>query len=310
LKGLFADRSASAPFNITSINSINVSRILAQITYYFASYFALIRSDRFNPSSDLIKFAVPTGNFGDVLAGFFAKRMGLPISELIIATNENDILYRFWQTGAYEKFPDSGTKDHNAAAVVKETMSPAMDIIVSSNFERLLWFLAYDVEPSEDKRRVACQKVKEWQTALKSEGRFSVEQKVLEAARNEFSSTRVSDAETLATIQDVYQWANVGSSGSKPYVLDPHSAISVTAAVRSAEAAPKFHCVALSTAHPAKFSYAVELALQKEEGFQFKDILPPQLSGLDGLPRRVIHVRRSDGLDGIRKVIMEEVGKE
>src|SRR6266536_2473788 len=103
LKGLFADPSINAAHKITSINSINVSRILAQITYYFASYFSLIRSGVFNPSTDEISFVVPTGNSGNVLAGFFAKRMGLPISKLVIATNENDILHRFLQTGSYEK---------------------------------------------------------------------------------------------------------------------------------------------------------------------------------------------------------------
>ena len=122
-----------APFNITSINSINVSRILAQITFYFASYFSLIRSGKFNPSTDLIRFAVPTGNFGDILAGFFAKRMGLPISQLIIGTNENDILHRFWQTGVYDKLPSSETSDPSIpAGTVKATLSPAMDINISS----------------------------------------------------------------------------------------------------------------------------------------------------------------------------------
>jgi threonine synthase len=306
-----------SPFNITSINSINISRILAQITFYFASYFSLIGSGKFNPSSDLIRFAVPTGNFGDILAGFFAKRMGLPISQLIIATNENDILHRFWQTGAYEKLPSSETTDSDTpSGAVKETMSPAMDIIISSNFERLLWFLAYDVysgsvDGFQNKLQVACSMVKGWQEALKSTGKFSVEQKVLDAARAEFSSQRISDAETLATIHDVYRWTGVVTPlHSNPYVLDPHSAVGVTAAIRSAETAPKFHYVALSTAHPAKFSHAVELALSGEQGFQFSDILPPQLSGLDHLPRRIIHVRRSDGLDSVRKIVMEEVEKE
>lgn len=304
-----------APFNVTSINSINVSRILGQITFYFASYFSLVRSGKFNPSSDQLKFSVPTGNFGDIMAGFFAKRMGLPISQLIIATNENDILHRFWQTGTYEKLLSSkSTGSDTAAGAVKETMSPAMDILISSNFERLLWFLAYDVYSSgvdgvENKLQVACSMVQQWQAALKSDSRFSVEQKMLNAARAEFSSQRVSDAETLATIHDVYQWTGVALPDSKHYVLDPHSAVGVTAAIRSVEEAPQFHHVALSTAHPAKFSHAVERALSEEQEFLFNDILPPQLSVLERLPRRVIHVKRSDGLDGVRKIIMEEAGK-
>jgi threonine synthase len=156
-----------APFNITSINSINISRILAQITFYFALYFSLIRSGKFKPSSDLIRFAVPTGNFRDILARFFAKRIGLPISQLIIAINENDILHRFWQTGTYEKFLSFETMDFNApAGTIKETMSPAMDILISSNFKRLLWFPAYDVyscnvDGFQNKWRVASLMVKE-----------------------------------------------------------------------------------------------------------------------------------------------------
>jgi threonine synthase len=109
---------------------------LAQITYYFASYFSLIRSGTFNPLTDHIRFVVPCGNFGDILAGFFAKRMGLPISKLIIATNENDILHRFWQTGAYEKqgVHSASAEGFNAHSKgVKETLSPAMDILISSS---------------------------------------------------------------------------------------------------------------------------------------------------------------------------------
>ena len=318
LKDLFADPSLNAAYNITSVNSINVSRILAQISYYFASYFSLIRSGTFDPSTDQLSVAVPTGNFGSILAGFFAKRMGLPILRLIISTNENDILHRFLQTGTYEKpillnTSAKGKIDH--AGGVKETLSPAMDILISSNFERLLWFIAYDVysprmDDTGNRRDIASLKVKEWQTALKSKGGFSVEQEVLDAVRAEFSSERVSDVETLATIRDVYQWPYADNSGSNHVVLDPHSAIAVAAALRSAEAAPGIHYVALSTAHPAKFSRAVEMALAEEKAFQFNDILPPQLSRLDRLPRRAIRVHRSEGLDRIRKIIMDEVEKE
>lgn len=244
--------------------------------------------------------------------------MGLPISKLIIATNENDILHRFWQTGAYEK---QGV--HNASAegfnahskAVKATLSPAMDILISSNFERLLWFIAYDVYTSsvdgiQERRQIAALKVKEWQTSLKKKGGFCVEQKVLAAAKADFASERVSDAETLATIRDVYRWPSTGSPGLKGYVLDPHSAVSMTAALRSAKAVPGIHNLALSTAHPAKFSHAVEMALAEEKDFQFNDILPSQFVGLESLPRRVIHVQRSSGLDSVRKIIMDKVEKE
>ena len=284
--------------------------------YYYAAYFSLIRSGMFNPSTDQIRFAVPTGNFGDVLAGFFAKRMGLPISKLIIATNENDILYRFWQTGSYEKPTVRNTENEKTlGSGVKETLSPAMDILVSSNFERLLWFLAYDVFCSnvnglQNKRDGAGVKVKEWQASLKTAGGFCVEPEVLDAARVDFSSERVSDKETLATIRDVYRWSNSGELDLNNVVLDPHSAISVTAALRSSRTAPDAHCVALATAHPAKFSQAVETALAKEESFQFSRILPQEFLGLESLPRRSIRVQKSDGLDGIRNIIVETVQRQ
>jgi threonine synthase len=305
LKNLFADESINAAYKITTINSVNVARVLAQITYYFASYFQLIRMGLLKPN-DQTSFVVPSGNFGNALAGFFAKRMGVPMQKIVIATNENDILYRFCNTGAYEK------EENAHAGGVKQTLSPAMDILISSNFERLLWFMAHDVsgsgtEDGQKKRELASLKVKEWQAALKAKGGFSVEQQVLDAVRAEFVSERVTDAETLVTIRDVYRWAG---PGTKPYVLDPHSAVSTTAALRRAETAPQVHYMALLTAHPAKFSDAVEKALESEKGFRFDDILPPQFVGLDLLPRRLIHVTKEGGLDGVRKIIMDEVEKE
>ncbi|RDL33842.1 Tryptophan synthase beta subunit-like PLP-dependent enzyme [Venustampulla echinocandica] len=322
VKALFADPLTNTTMKLAAVNSINWARILAQITYYFASYFSLIRSGILNPSTSDIRFVVPTGNFGDVLAGYFAKRMGLPMSKLIIATNENDILHRFWKTGAYEKsavhgaaaeggLVEDGVEAHTEG--VKETLSPAMDILVSSNFERLLWFIAYDVYGSdtmavEDKTQAAGLKVKEWQASLNTKGGFSVEKRVLDAAKADFASERVSDAETAATIRDVYRWPS--TPGSKGYILDPHSAISVTAALRSAKETPGVDNVALSTAHPAKFSHAVEMALEKEEGFQFKDVLPLEFVGLEDLPKRLTHVQKSSGLDGIRKIIVDKVEKE
>ena len=154
MKSLFADREFNATHRLGAVNSINWARILAQTVYYFLSYFHLRRQV---PADDVeIQYVVPTGNFGDVLAGFYAKRMGLPVGRLGIATNENDILARFWRSGAYEKVdsspaasgastpaptaPAAGASDGKQTAVggVKETLSPAMDILVSSNFERLL----------------------------------------------------------------------------------------------------------------------------------------------------------------------------
>ncbi|KAL9023776.1 MAG: hypothetical protein Q9180_008113, partial [Flavoplaca navasiana] len=314
VKDLFNDPEINSSQRLAAVNSINFARILAQITYYFASYFSLVRSGTYDPSANQIRFVVPTGNFGDILAGYFAKRMGLPVSKLVIACNENDILHRFLQTGRYEKQPV-----HGAAAAgglvedgvkaspegVKETLSPSMDILVSSNFERLLWFVAHDVYGShtndpQEKKEIAGEKVKEWQSKLKTDGGFKVERQVLDAVCADFAAERVSDAETIATIRDVYR---------RPggYILDPHSAIAVTAALRCPESP---HQVALATAHPAKFAKAVEMALAEEKGFHFKDVLPEQFVGMEEKSRRLRFVMRSEGLKGLRKLIVDEVDKE
>jgi len=314
----------NAKHRLAAVNSINWARILAQITYYFYSYFTLLRA---NPSitTQGVRFVVPTGNFGDILAGYFAKRMGLPIEKLVIATNENDILHRFWQTGKYEKKPAAPTQHQNGKYVhdlpaedkhvdgVKETLSPAMDILVSSNFERLLWFLSYEVHGEghsvQERRKIAGQHVKVWLNELKSSGGFAVDEKIIGAARNAFESERVSDEQTVATIKEVYGWPET-SSQSGHYILDPHSAIGVTAALRSHERAKTSLHVSLSTAHPAKFSHAVELALSNEKGFNFKSVLPEQFVGLVELPQRVTDVKKSDGLDGLRALIIREVDQE
>lgn len=148
-----------------------------------------------------IQYVVPTGNFGDVLAGYYAKRMGLPMDKLVIATNSNDILARFWKTGRYERVeldtevagtPTNSTSDgRQPAVIVKETFSPAMDILVSSNFERLLWYLAY--EAGEGTMDVACDVVDGWMRKVKSNGRIEVPRRVLEFARRDFIAERVSD---------------------------------------------------------------------------------------------------------------------
>ncbi|KAF2435259.1 tryptophan synthase beta subunit-like PLP-dependent enzyme [Tothia fuscella] len=320
VKALFADPEMNKTHKLAAVNSINWARILAQITYYFASYFSLIKSPNLSPDT-AIRFVVPTGNFGDILAGYFAKRMGLPIEKLVIATNENDILHRFWRTGHYEKnevhgkeaeggFKDDGVKAH--AEGVKETLSPAMDILVSSNFERLLWFLAYQVygEGSADERRKkAGNKVKAWLYELRRKDGFGVDRWVLDVAQRDFESERVSDEQTVKTIKDVYNWTS--SPTHKSYVLDPHSAIGIAATLRSVERTPSgTHHVSLSTAHPAKFSKAVDLALKEEKEFNFKNVLPKEFVGLEGLPRRVINVSKSDGLEGVRKIVIAEVEKE
>ncbi|XP_014557722.1 hypothetical protein COCVIDRAFT_96481 [Bipolaris victoriae FI3] len=320
VKALFADPEINKTHRLAAVNSINWARILAQITYYFYAYFDLIKKPSFLPAST-VRFVVPTGNFGDILAGFFAKRMGLPAEKLVIATNENDILHRFWETGKYEKhpvhgkeaeggIPADGAKAHEGG--VKETLSPAMDILVSSNFERLLWFLSYDVystnsDAVSQRRSQAGDHVRNWLNELKSQDGFAVDKQILEAAKADFSSYRVSDEETIETIKYVFN-----AESSKNYVLDPHSAIGIAATLRSVQVSkpPSTHHIALATAHPAKFANAVELALpDQKEYFQAK-VLPDEFKGLEDKPRRVSHVKKAEGWQGVRKVVIAEVEAE
>ena len=179
------------------MNSINWARILAQTVYYFLSYFHF-RAQLPSDDDVQIQYVVPTGNFGDVLAGYYAKKMGLPIGKLAVATNSNDILARFWKTGKYEKL-DSTTVDGKQAtdaSGVKETLSPAMDILVSSNFERLLWYLAFENalgSTKEDKMKVTCTTLDGWMGQMKSNGRVEVPVSVLQTARKDFVAERISD---------------------------------------------------------------------------------------------------------------------
>lgn len=193
------------------MNSINWARILAQTVYYFLSYFHF-RAQL--PSDDVeVQYVVPTGNFGDILAGYYAKKMGLPIGKLAVATNANDILARFWKTGKYEKVDStvdvvgvnaataqmegsSDGKQATDASGVKETLSPAMDILVSSNFERLLWYLAFENalgSTKEDKMKAACTTLDMWMGQMKKDGRVEVPVSVLQIARKDFVSERISD---------------------------------------------------------------------------------------------------------------------
>ena len=197
VKALFGDREFNKKHRLGAVNSINWARILAQTVYYFLSYF---RVQAISPGAR-IQYVVPTGNFGDVLAGYYAKRMGLPMDKLVIATNSNDILARFWETGRYERVeleagthasPANDASDGKQPFVaVKETLSPAMDILVSSNFERLLWYLAHEVEGGSID--TACAVVDGWMKSVKSNGRVEVPRKVLELAKRDFAAERVSD---------------------------------------------------------------------------------------------------------------------
>ena len=199
MKALFADQPFNEKYHLGAVNSINWARILAQTVYYFLAYFH-VRKQIPHPESSQIQFVVPTGNFGDVLAGYYAKRMGLPMGKLVVSTNSNDILARFWRSGRYELIdssPEGGLGDGKPAdGGVQATLSPAMDILVSSNFERLLWYLVYDsssVAPDSARRASAGATIDGWMKSVKTNGRVEVPVEVLELARRDFLAERVSD---------------------------------------------------------------------------------------------------------------------
>jgi threonine synthase len=216
VKALFADQPFNEKHHLGAVNSINWARILAQTVYYFLAYFQ-VRRQIPQPEGSEIQFVVPTGNFGDVLAGYYAKRMGLPMSKLVVATNSNDILARFWRSGRYEQVdstpeaPSKGALDGKSAdGGVQATLSPAMDILVSSNFERLLWYLVYGTSsaaPESVRRDSAGATIDGWMKSVKSNGRVEVPVEVLELARRDFLAERVSDDQVgPACVSDQMTW--------------------------------------------------------------------------------------------------------
>jgi len=227
VKASFADKAFRDRVKLGAVNSINWCRVLAQTTYYFWSYLRV--TDKY-PTADGVNYSVPTGNFGDILAGYYAKRMGLPVGKLVVATNENDILHRFFSKGEYHK--------HD----VVKTISPSMDICVSSNFERYLYHLAGD-----DPVTLA-----NWMEAFEATGKLTITGKKLEAARSDFLSARADTNLTLGTIKDYYT--------KHYYMLCPHSAVGVNA-IHQLELV-NHHTVSLATAHFAKFADACRDAVE------------------------------------------------
>jgi threonine synthase len=221
VKALFNDHAFRDRVKLSAVNSINWARIVAQIVYYFTAAVALGAPEK------RITFAVPTGNFGDVFAGYVAAKMGLPIERLVVATNVNDILARTLENGKYE------------VRGVVATSSPAMDIQVSSNFERLL-FDASGRDPAV---------VRDAMRDLVTKGSFTLNEKTLANMREILSASRAGEHETIATIRDVYE--------ASKYVLDPHTAVGIAVARKLGIQKAESPLVVLGTAHPAKFPEAV-----------------------------------------------------
>jgi threonine synthase len=186
---------------------------------------------------------------------------------------------------------------------------------VSSNFERLLWFLAYEFAAEakmddEWNKKQAGQEVESWLKELKSKSGFGVHADVIKATRRDFESERVSDEQTVETIKQLYKTPSaIGAKGG--YILDPHSAIGVAASLRSIHrSSPEIHHISLATAHPAKFANAVDLALKNEPGFSFKTVLPDEFVDLEKKEKRVKLVPTGSGWEGVRSIVEEEVEAE
>ncbi len=232
VKSMFADKQFSNDIKMSGVNSINWARIIAQSVYYFYSY--LLVENTGEPTN----FSVPTGNFGDVYAGYLAKKMGLPINKLIVATNQNDILHRAISKGSYE------------AEKVLETISPSMDIQIASNFERLI----FDLNNEDDKQTSLDMK------NIKENGKYLIGDDKLNKIKENFLSASLSQNETLEVIKKVYEKFSL--------VLDPHTAIGYGAFDKHNL---RGNNIVLATAHPCKFPDAVFKAIN------LKSDLPKEL---------------------------------
>ncbi len=263
LKDMFNDASFRSEVKLAGVNSINWARVMAQVVYFFTTAVALGAPHR------KISFTVPTGNFGDIFAGYVAKRMGLPIERLVIATNQNDILHRTLQNGEHRK------------EGVEPSISPSMDIQVSSNFERLLFDL-YDREGDA---------IEQLMGEL-GQGGFALSQGALERLRAEFDSGVCSEAETSATIANMLE-----DTGE---VLCPHSAVAMKVAVEHT-GNPSVPMVILATAHAAKFPDAVEAACG------LRPSLPPHMADLFERQERV--TRCTNDLSSLKALIIEKSSK-
>jgi len=241
VKALFADKDFRAERNLSTVNSINWLRILAQIVYYFVAA---------QKAQGAPAFVVPTGNFGDVFAGYAASKCGLPIGRLVVASNNNDILTRFFASG--EMKPEG----------VSATLSPSMDIQISSNFERLL----YDLCDGDANR------VRALMEDLKNKGSFALTEAQWTQAHERFVAGKATDEETLSYIAGVHR--------TYGYILDPHTAVGVKVAHDHLANLPK-PIICLATAHPAKFPETIERAIG------FAPSVPPKTAALIAKPERL-----------------------
>jgi threonine synthase len=258
VKRLFSDENLREELNrrgyfFSSANSINWGRVLPQIVYYVSAYCDLLRDEKIQPGQS-VNICVPTGNFGNILAAYYAKEMGVPIGQLICASNSNNVLTDFIRTGVY---------DRNRSFF--NTMSPSMDILISSNLERLLLSLTQDVT-----------EVKGYMEQLNATGRYEVDEKVKRKLQKQFWGYCCDDQETQKKIAQIYR--------EHGYLIDPHTAVAFSALEQyRKETGDDAPCVVVSTASPFKFCDSVLEALGETELAQGLDILD-QLSQKTGCP--------------------------
>ena len=260
LKELFSDSGFRERVRLGAVNSINWARVMAQVVYYFTAAAAVGAPNR------TVSFSVPTGNFGDVYAGYVARRLGLPVDRLIIATNQNDILHRTLETGVHEK--------HG----VTPSMSPSMDIQVSSNFERVL----FDVCGRDSER------VRGLMGSLQENDAFEVPPEALLALRREFASGRSSERETAATMRQFYH--------DTGHLICPHTSVGVKVARDNHGESPM---IVLATAHASKFPEAVEKACG------VRPTLPESMMDLFERPERIVRV--SNDTEAVKSIIEERI---
>ncbi|MDO4573102.1 MAG: threonine synthase, partial [Clostridia bacterium] len=272
-----AERLDGLGYRLSSANSINFGRLLPQIVYYFSSYCALLAAGRIAPG-EAVNFCVPTGNFGDILAGDYARRMGLPVGRLICASNRNNVLTDFFQKGVYD-----------GRRPFYKSMSCSIDILISSNLERLLFELA-GREPAQ---------VRAWMRALGEEGVYALGGEALDWLRAHYAADWCGEEDCLTTIRRCFE--------EHGYLIDPHTAVAQTVCERYVRrSGDERHTVLLSTANPYKFATDVLGAFETAGPDDFQNAerlcalsgvpLPPALTGLQGRPERHTDVCELSGM--------------
>ena len=289
IKELFVDEEfkkelLSKNIKLSSANSINIGRLIPQVVYYVVSYLDLINTNKIK-LNDKVNFVVPTGNFGNILAGYYAEQIGLPVNKLVCASNNNNVLYDFLTTGVYDKNRD-----------FLKTVSPSMDILISSNLERLLYYIsgcdnAYIAKLMKD---------------LKETGRFEVTDEVLDKIKDKFQAGFADDEQTKETIKAIYEKDN--------YLLDTHTAVAYKVLLDNLD--NEHASIVLSTASPYKFTESVysslfethgedEFTLMNKLHEQTKVVIPENLRDLD---KKEIRHKDVINKEDMKKYILEKLG--